>query len=138
MSKYHPLTEHLRAQRTNQVWMSFAEIERVIGRNLPLSAASHRAWWSNNASNNVMTKAWLDAGFKSEQVDVPGRRLAFRRVSDPIVPPSDPSLSKPPDSGHSPKLGLFGWLRGTVSVAPGTELTDPADPEWAQRVEHDH
>jgi len=60
-SKYHPLTLHLHAQAGDRVRMTFAEIERVIGGKLPPSAAS-RAWWSNNPSNNVMTKAWLETG----------------------------------------------------------------------------
>jgi hypothetical protein len=59
-----------------------------------------------------MTKVWLDAGFKTERVDVEGRRLVFRRLRGP----------------HSP----FGTLRGSVQVAPGVDLTEPADPEWAE------
>jgi hypothetical protein len=27
---------------------------------------------------------------------------------------------------------LIGALRGTVTVAPGTDLTQPADPEWGK------
>jgi hypothetical protein len=30
---------------------------------------------------------------------------------------------------------LFGWLKGTVRVAPGVDLTAPADPEWADRLD---
>ena len=26
---------------------------------------------------------------------------------------------------------LFGALKGTVLIPPGVDLTDPADPEWA-------
>jgi hypothetical protein len=28
-----------------------------------------------------MTKVWLEAGFKTEQVDIEGRKLVFRRVT---------------------------------------------------------
>jgi len=125
--KYAPLTAYLRAQRGAQVRMAFAEIERVIGAKLPPSASS-RAWWSNNPSNNVMTKAWLEAGFESEQVDLSGRKLAFRRMASA---PASPARSAP-DEGSSNKLALFGWLRGTV-VSAG-DLTEPADPEWAKRI----
>src|SRR5213594_3770057 len=79
-NKYEQLTEFLRRQSRAVVRMSFDEIERVIGAKLPPSATHHRAWWSNNAQNNVMTKAWKDAGFESEDVDMKGRRVAFRRV----------------------------------------------------------
>jgi hypothetical protein len=27
---------------------------------------------------------------------------------------------------------LIGALRGTVKIAPGTDLTQPADPEWGK------
>jgi len=130
-SKYRPLTLHLRTQRANRVAMSFAEVERVLGTKLPPSACAHRAWWSNNPNNNMMTKAWLEAGFQSEQVDLEGRKLVFRRVA-PI--PSSATFAESPRSNFSaaPKLGLFGWLRGTV-VSTG-DLTEPADPDWARRV----
>jgi hypothetical protein len=34
-------------------------------------------------------------------------------------------------SKHHP---LVGALKGTVWIAPGTDLTQPADPEWGDRV----
>ena len=130
-SKYQPLTIHLRAQRGDQVRMSFSEIERVIGAKLPNSADSHRAWWSNNPTNNVMTQAWLDAGFESEQVDLVGRKLVFRRVRR-AGPPKSPAALAPRDP-TSGKPALFGWLRGTVAVTG--DLTEPADPEWGKRID---
>jgi hypothetical protein len=30
---------------------------------------------------------------------------------------------------------LIGWLKGTVQIAPGVDLTEPADPEWADRLD---
>ena len=124
-SKYHPLTQHLRAQAGERVRMTFGEIERVIGGKLPPSAAS-RAWWSNNPSNNVMTKAWLEAGFESEQVDLSGRKLVFRRVAP--APRSE--------AGSSDRLALFGWMRGTISTTG--DLTEPADSGWAERMDDEY
>jgi hypothetical protein len=126
--KYAPLTTYLRAKRGSQVRMTFAEIERVIGARLPPSASSHRAWWSNNPLNNVMTRAWLEAGFESEEVDLSGRKLVFRRMASRATSPT-PSV---PSDGSSNKLALFGWLQGTV--ASSGDLTEPADPEWAERL----
>jgi len=133
-SKYEPLTSHLRAQRATRVPMSFAEIERVLGTKLPPSASSHRAFWSNNPTNNVMTKAWLEAGFQSEQVDLDGRKLVFKRVTTEL---RSPTFATNPNSevGASRKLSLFGWLRGTV--ASTGDLTEPADPEWAERIDNE-
>src|SRR5229473_888871 len=79
MGKYSALGDYLRAQTRSEVPMTFAQIERVIGTKLPESHR-YRAWWSNNAFNSVMTKAWLEAGFRTERVDMAGRKLVFRRV----------------------------------------------------------
>ena len=127
--KYEPLTEFLRRQARDVVRMSFAEIERAIGVDLPPSATEHRAWWSNNAQNNVMTKAWKDAGFESEDVDMNARRVTFRRVRP--EPPRDagaPSKAAATNDRHP----LIGWMKGTLTIAPGVDLTQPADPEWGE------
>lgn len=30
---------------------------------------------------------------------------------------------------------LFGWLRGTLRIAPGVDLTEPTCPEWEAYAE---
>jgi hypothetical protein len=79
------LGELLRGQQTSSSPMTFGEIERVLGTSLTHSQ-KHRAWWSNNPSNNVMTQYWLEAGFVTKQVDVKGKKLVFRRM-EPIRTP---------------------------------------------------
>jgi len=27
---------------------------------------------------------------------------------------------------------LFGWMKGTITIAPGVDLTQPADPAWGE------
>ncbi len=76
MGKYEPLIEHLKSNSQSEVPMTFNEIEKVIGRELPRSANQYRAWWSNNPMNSVLTKAWLQAGWKTEQVEPFRHRLA--------------------------------------------------------------
>lgn len=125
MSKYGALGEFLRNQRSERVPISFAEIERITGAKLPPSARKHRPWWSNNPTNSVMTKVWLDAGFESEQVDMAARRLVFRRVRAP-------ERAAP---AAVPRHPLFGALKGMITVAPGVDLTEPADPEWGEMLE---
>jgi len=129
MSKYEPLRHFLAGSNASVLPMSFDEIERILGFPLPPSQA-HRAWWSNNPSNNVMTKAWLAAGYETEQVDVAGRTLVFRRVRNvaDYAPASVPAPSG--DAKPSRRHPLFGWMKGTFTIAPGTDLTAPADPEW--------
>jgi hypothetical protein len=127
--KYEPLTEFLRRQSGAVVRMSFDEIERVIGAKLPPSATHHRAWWSNNAQNNVMTKAWKDAGFESEDVDMKGRRVAFRRVRSEASRNAGAQSVGVTTEGRHP---LIGWMKGTLTIAEGVDLTQPADPEWGE------
>ena len=96
--------------------MTFEEIERVIGAPLPPSARRHSAMWSNNPTNWVMTKHWLAAGYRMEKVDMKNGRLVFRRTA-PDAPPAD--------NGGGSFARTFGALKGTVTIAPGTDLTAP-------------
>jgi len=82
MSKYNPLNETL-VERTYPVWVaSFTEVEKVIGTNLPDSAWRHRAWWANEHGTHVQAKAWLDAGWSTEHVDVTHQTVTFRRAGE--------------------------------------------------------
>ena len=126
VGKYAPLREFLRRQSGAVVRMSFSEIERVIGAKLP-PTARHRAWWSNNEQNSVMTRAWKEAGFESEDVDLKGRRVAFRRIR---VEGGDTGVSSPAITRA--RHPLIGWMKGTLTIAEGVDLTEPADPEWGE------
>ncbi len=134
-SKYEPLGEYLASRQTSEVPMSFAEIERVIGAALPPKAADHPAWWSNNTSNNTMTKIWLDAGFRTERVNVGARKLVFRRVDRPRatadgVMPAQPVAPRlgPGDGGLLARARAA--LAGTVHLVDGVDLTDPPGENW--------
>ncbi len=131
MGKYSPLGDFLRKQRAARIPMTFSEIEQLIGAKLP-NSRRYAAWWSNNPFNNVMTQVWLDAGFKTEQVDVEARKVVFRRVgSRAAIAQGLPSSEEVRDTKPHP---LIGWMKGTIRVAPGVDLTEPADPEWGKRA----
>jgi hypothetical protein len=136
VSKYAPLGDYLRKQRRDLVPMTFSEIERIVGTKLPRSQC-YPAWWSNNPWNNVMTQVWLDAGFQTEQVDVEGRKLVFRRVGASKVKDGDDAETFG-RSNRSEEHPLIGCMKGTVRIAPGVDLTEPADPEWGERAWGDH
>jgi len=124
MNKYAPLEIHLKTNGHSHIQMTFSDIESIIGDNLPQSARKHRAWWSNNPSNSVITYAWLSAGYKTAQVDMGGEKLAFQRTDTPKKAP-------PSDGRRHP---LFGAMRGTVTVAPGVDLTAPTGVIWNAEV----
>src|SRR5262249_47276558 len=77
--------------------------------------------------NSVMTKVWLDAGFASEQVDIPARKLVFRRVRG--------AMATPPLPSEKPFHPAYGYMQGLVRIMPGTDLTQPLDPEWGAWLE---
>ncbi|HVT54915.1 MAG TPA: hypothetical protein VHD34_02540 [Xanthobacteraceae bacterium] len=114
MTKYEPLTKKLQSIPYREWPTSFAEIERTLGFRLPKSAREHRAWWSNNPSNSVMTKAWLAAGWRTERVDMESGKLLFRKVSGPTTRGSAP---------------LFGALAGSVRILTG-DITQPTGEAW--------
>ena len=129
MGKYEPLGQFLRKQRTREVPLTFREIEEITGVKLPPKAQHHRAWWSNNPSNNVMTKVWLEAGFESTQVDIGARKLVFRRAGGSHATAGTPSKTK---GNRHP---IFGALKDITRLVPGVDLTEPADPEWADLLD---
>lgn len=129
MGKYTRLGDFLRSQRTPEVPMTFAEIERIIGTKLPPNSPQYPAWWSNNPSNNVMTKVWLAAGFRTEQVDTKARKVVFRRAKPNVDEATAPIVKK---VGQHP---IIGALKGSVFIPEGVDLTEPADPEWGKVYE---
>jgi hypothetical protein len=133
MGKYDPLGEFLRAQNAARVPMTFKQIEDVIGVKLPPRAQHQRAWWSNNPSNNVMTKVWLAAGYETEQVDVAARKLVFRKIDG--FSEGERAPLEPPEAQPENRHPLFGLFRGMIKIMPGTDLTEPACPEWADLAE---
>jgi hypothetical protein len=125
MSKYEPLKAFLSRLDTKVAPMSFQEIEGIIGAPLPPAAYKYRAWWSNNRSNSVITHAWLDAGYKTERVDMTLRKLTFRRASDDA-----PGSSEGAAGGAGVLARLRRALAGTVHVPEGADLTAPTGEMW--------
>ena len=138
MSKYEPLTTYLSGKRLTSIPMTFEKIEGVVGVKLPPSAYNHRAWWSNNPTNNVMTYAWLKAGYKTASVDMEGRKLVFLMFEESEQTNPLPGASgKQRASGKSfdkADAGVFlrisGVLKGTVTISPGVDLTSPVGEQW--------
>jgi hypothetical protein len=146
MTKYQSFGGFLEKQCTDEVRISFVEIEHVIGGKLPPSAHKHRPWWSNNASNSAMTKVWLDAGFRTEQVDMGGKKLVFKRVHVPAMRREASAEGQNREVSESARgyvqhekkprrHPLFGRLKGTFTIEPGYDLTQPAMPEWADLID---
>jgi hypothetical protein len=122
MGKYDPLKSFLATRQTQEVPMSFHDIEELIHAPLPPVAYKHRAWWSNNPSNSVMTRAWLDAGYKTERVDMGAQKLVFRRAAEAAEPTN--LLER-----------LWARLGGTVFIPPGVDITEPTGEVWDAEIQ---
>lgn len=161
MAKYEKLGHFLDEHVSDEIPMTFAEIEHVVGQKLP-SSSRYPAWWSNNPSNNVMTKIWLNAGYKTRNVNIEAKTVVFYRVSHPhpqpvhkgstheipgmaemtrgfsALPPGAHEARTSKIKGAPPKEGyypFYGSMKGLITIAPGVDLTEPAaDPKsWKRR-----
>ncbi len=135
MTKYAALEDHLRETGEDTVSMSFADIEQIIGAELPASAYKHRPWWSNNPSNSVITYSWLKAGYKTANVDMDGQTLNFVKATPYAQPPeSGVQVAREAVAAPAADAGffsrVFGALKGTVTIKPETDLTAPVETDW--------
>lgn len=76
-SKYQPLLDFLCGSDQNEITLSFAEIESLIKDSLPNSAKSKRAWWSNRSKGALQASAWIEAGYRVENVDFDQQHVRF-------------------------------------------------------------
>ena len=148
MAKYAALKQFLAGQRFDEIPMSFAEVETVIGRPLPMSAVQHRPWWANEARGHVHAKAWLDAGFATSQVDMAAKKLVFKRIARRKGGPESTGRNAATPGLHEQQAlfrnadaaahPAFGAMKGTFSIEPGCDLAQPifAAEEWAH-IEED-
>jgi hypothetical protein len=79
-TKYKPLQTRLKQTTGSRVRFSFREIEAILGFALPKSARAHAPWWANVGGSHVQAEAWMGAGWRTCQVDVPGERVSFERT----------------------------------------------------------
>lgn len=130
-SRYDQFGPFLASQRGERIPLTFHEVEGALGFRLPASKR-YPAWWSNNPSNNPMTRVWLDAGFMTEHVNTASEKLVFRRVKPRVPKP----MGVPPGAGLRSKgepgviARLQAALAGTVKYAPGYDPTQSTGEIW--------
>ena len=117
--KYRPLQHLLRDCEQPRLTLSFHRIEQIIGVGLPPSARKHQAWWANNRHGHSHCRAWLEAGWRTENLNIPGEKVDFVRAS---------RRSKGADEGPIPDP--FGVLTGTVTIHDPAALTAPSGERW--------
>jgi hypothetical protein len=79
-SKYGPLKKYLVGRTEPEIRLSFGEIERIIGFQLPDSARRYRPWWANEQSGrHVQTAGWMEAGRRTANVNFTAETVDFVR-----------------------------------------------------------
>jgi hypothetical protein len=141
MSKYDPLQHHLSNSR-GAVELQFTDIEELLEFDLPASARRHAAWWSNSGGSHVQSAAWLNAGYRTQNLDLSQERVRFvpeahtgfgemkqsafghqQKVQAPPAPEAAGELKRHP---------AFGVWKGKVTLLPDYDYTQPADPDWGK------
>jgi len=125
MGKYDPLKAFLISSGAEEIVLRFEEIEALLGTPLPASKR-HPAWWSNNPSNNTMTRVWLAAGYRTERLDLEGRKIVFRRGPEA----AQVNEREAPWRRGDVVERLQAALGGTVRLAQGVDLAEPTGEAW--------
>lgn len=138
--------------------MTFAEIEDVIGCQLPPSARRREEWWSNSPSGHSQARAWLRASYRTSRVDLARETVEFnlegwpegyRRASfvprDTREHRKETGMAESPQADYDAAPGdqslkstaqahpLFGVWKGKVTLLQGYDYTKPAFDNDAAR-----
>jgi hypothetical protein len=81
--KYAPLYHWFMNQPAEKstVELTFEQIERILGEQLPPSARTHEPWWRDRSAgtSHVQAYAWLEAGWCVQSVNLKSKRVNFKR-----------------------------------------------------------
>lgn len=117
--KYGPLYLRLMKLAGSEWRVSFGDVEEVLGFRLPDSARRHRPWWTNGGHGQAL--AWVNAGWRTSDVDLGGETLVFRRMDDSLGRAKFPS--RKPVSG----VREFEHPIGAEQGEPGNERRSGQD-----------
>lgn len=81
VSKYDRLTSYLRFRGafTDTVKLGFAQIDGIIGENLPMSAYRSEKWW-HNLPSSPHANGWMAAGWEVREVNLKEGYVVFKKV----------------------------------------------------------
>jgi hypothetical protein len=78
--RYTPLQDHLKASEQDSLFLTYEQIEKILGRQLPPTAyGSHwRQWWANTATHS-QGRAWMDIDWRVREANLDARTVKFER-----------------------------------------------------------
>lgn len=103
VSKYSAMAAYL-SNSPDEVQLTFAQVEAIVGSRLPQSAYVHPEWWSNDSVQHVQSRmGWLAAGFKTTAVNLRECVVRFTRTAQrKAAPPAESKLPElKPDGSDS-------------------------------------
>ncbi len=83
VGKYMPLESYFSGlpKSTREVTLKFDQIEKILAFKLPASAHEDRRWWDHaTEGNHVNKRAWTNAGWKIDNLDVKANWVKFVRA----------------------------------------------------------
>ena len=79
--KYEALERYLSGVPERRVTLRFQQIEDIIADTLPRTAREDELWWANTTNpGRAQPRAWLNAGWRVEAVDLPAQAVTFIRA----------------------------------------------------------
>ena len=82
--RYAALADWLQSQSgsIDNTQLTFEEIEKIIDKELPISARNHRAWWANDSVSHSQSQQWLEAGWRRTYLNMSEERVTFARIQE--------------------------------------------------------
>jgi hypothetical protein len=82
--RYTALADWLQSQAgsIDQVPLTFEEVEKIIGSNLPDSARVFRGWWANDSVGHSHSQLWLEAGWRTTYINLTEGKVTFSRIRE--------------------------------------------------------
>ncbi len=103
MGYYDPLRDYLTGCDSDEVALTFEQIEDILGRALPASARKYDAWWANvgdsAATQHSHARSWHAAGYRA-RVDRVGGTVVFYRPTQPSDAEGNSTPSGRQDDGQ--------------------------------------
>jgi hypothetical protein len=132
MGKYEPLTHYLESLDSESWDARFTEVERVLGFELPRSAHLYPAWWANQEGGHSQTRGWRDAGWETQKVDLPAKRVRFVRARRRRPEAATRDQQKPLNQDHGIEE-LFSCAREISGISDRNALIEAALKNFIQR-----
>ncbi len=82
--KYYDLKMYFAKCTAASVALTFGEIEKINGHQLPLSARQRKPWWYSKNTVNSIAEAWLTEGYKMRRLDLKREEISFYRVEEGV------------------------------------------------------